>query len=284
VRRGFVAVGTSISALILAGALAAATAIAQPTTTTTTNPPAGTTTTTTPLAGTTTVPPTTTGYPPTTTSPTTTTSAPPNPQLLLVTAIATFQLERGAEWSLNWSLLGKSESEVVHDGQSDGTEVATFKGGGATGRISLDLDGKLYVSGDAGGLGDLGFKASAATAEAGHWIRVPRTAAVFASWAAGLTVGSAAYMLDAGGKAVLGPTTTAHGHSVISISQSTKSQGLTINQTDYFEASGPLLPVEVVENIEGLVVRVVYGAWDKSPHAEIHKAAVPFLKSWLAKP
>jgi hypothetical protein len=203
--------------------------------------------------------------------------------LLLDTAIATFQLERGAEWSLSWSLLGKSESEVTHDGQSDGTEITILKGAGATGHLSLDLDGKLYVEGNAGGLGELGFKASTATAEAGHWVGVPKTAAVFSSWAAGLNVESASYMLDLGGKAVLGPKTTIDGKSVIGLSQSAKSEGLTINQTDYLEASGPLLPVEIVENVDGLVVTVVYGAWGKPPHAIIHKAAVPFLKSWLGK-
>ncbi len=91
-------------------------------------------------------------------------------------------------------------------------------------------------------------------------------------------------MLDIlGSKAVLGATTTIDGQAVIPISQSTKSEGLTINQTDYLKASGPPLPVEVVENVDGLVVRVIYGAWGKPPHAVIHKAAVPFLKSWLGK-
>jgi hypothetical protein len=255
VRRGFVAIGTSISAVILASALAAATAIAQSTTTT--------------------------SAPTTTTGPTTTTTT---PTLLLDTAIAAFQLERGAEWSLNWSLLGKSESWVAHNGQSDGTETRTLKAGGPTGKLSLDLDGKLYVEGNAAGLGDfLGFKASAATSEAGHWVGVAKTEAVFDSWAAGLTVGSAAYMLDLGGKPVLGPTTTIRGQSVIGISQSVKSEGLTISQTDYLKASGPPLPVEIVENVDGLVITVVYGAWGKPPHAVIHKGAVPFLKSWLGK-
>lgn len=203
--------------------------------------------------------------------------------MLLVTAIATFQLERGAQWSLNWSLLGKSESEVTHDGQADGTETQTIKAGGPRGHLSLDLDGKLYVEGNAAGLGQIGFKASSATAEAGHWIGVPKTQSVFGSWAAGLTVGSAAYMLDLGGKAVLGPKTTIRGQSVIGISQSTKAEGLTINQTDYLRASGPLLPVEIVENVDGLVITVVYGAWGVPPHAVIHKGATPFVKSWLTK-
>jgi hypothetical protein len=280
VRRDFLGIGTSISAVILASALAVGTAAAQPTTTPTTTPPTTTTTqpSTTPPSTTTTVPTTTTG------SPTTTTSAPTNPTLLLDTAIAAFQLEHGAQWSLNWSLLGKSESEVTHAGQVDGTETETLNAGGPTAHLSLDLDGKLYVEGNATGLGTLlSFNASAAKAEAGHWVGVPRTAAVFTSWEAGLTVESAAYMLYLGGKAVLGATTTVHGQSVISISQSAKTEGLTISQTDYLQASGPPLPVEIVENVDGLVVTVVYGAWGKKPHAQIHKAAVPFLKSWLGK-
>jgi hypothetical protein len=280
VRRGFVAIGTSISAVILASALATATAIAQSTTTTSapTTTTGSTTTTTTPPLSTTTVPATTTS------SPTTTTSAPTDPALLLDTAIAAFQLERGAEWSLNWSLLGKSESCVAHSGQSDGTQTCTLNAGGPTGHLSLDLDGKLYVEGNAAGLGNfLGFKASASKAEAGHWVGVPKTAAVFDSWAAGLTVGTAAYMLDRGGKPDLGPTTTVDGQSAIGLSQSVKSEGLTISQTDYLKASGPPLPVEIIENVDGLVITVVYGAWGKPPHAEIHKGAVPFLKTWLGK-
>lgn len=278
-RRDFLGIGTSISAVILASALAVGTAAAQPTTTTTTTPP--TTTTTEPS----TTPPSTSPPSTTTTVPTTTTtSAPTNPTLLLDTAIAAFQLEHGAQWSLNWSLLGKSESEVTHAGQVDGTETETLKAGGPTSHLSLDLDGKLYVEGNAEGLGTLlSFKASAAKAEAGHWVGVPRTAAVFSSWAAGLTVESAAYMLYLGGKAVLGSITTVDGQSVISISQSAKTQGLTISQTDYLKASGAPLPVEIVENVDGLVVTVVYGAWGKKPDAQIHKAAVPFLKSWLGK-
>lgn len=275
-RRGFVGIGTSISAVILASALSVGTATAQPATTTTTTPPS---TTTTPPSTTTTPPSTTTTVPTTTT-----TSAQANPKLLLDTAIAAFQLERGAQWSLNWSLLGKSESEVTHAGVVDGTETETLNAGGPTAHLSLDLDGKLYVEGNANGLGTLlSFKTSAATSEAGHWVGVPRTAAVFSSWAAGLTVASASYMLYLGGKAVVGKTTTIHGQSVTSISQSTKSEGLTISQTDYLKASGPPLPVEIVENVDGLVVTVVYGAWGKKPHAQIHKAAVPFLKSWLGK-
>jgi len=285
VRRGFVAIGTSISALILASALAA-TAIAQSTTTTTTAPTTTTTTvpTTTVPTTTTTPPSTTTTGPTTTTAPTTTTSTPTSPTLLLDTAIAAFQLERGAEWSLNWSLLGKSESEVVHAGQADGVETQTLNAGGPTGHLSLDLDGKLYVEGNAAALETLlSFKAASATAEAGHWVGVPRTAAAFTDWATGLTVESAAYMLYLGGKPVLGSTTTMDGQSVISISQSAKSEGLTISQTDYLKASGPPLPVKIVENVDGLVVTVVFGAWGKPPHAVIHKASVPFLKSWLGK-
>jgi hypothetical protein len=280
VRRGFVAIGTSISAVILASALGA-TAIAQPTTTTSAPPTTttgSTTTTTTPPSTTSTVPATTTS------SPTTTTSAPTNPALLLDTAIAAFQLERGAEWTLNWSLLGKSESWVAHSGQSDGTQTRTLNAGGPTGHLSLDLDGKLYVEGNAAGLGNfLGFTASASKSEAGHWVGVPKTAAVFDSWEVDLTVGTAAYMLYLGGKPVIGPTTTIRGQSVIGISQSTKAEGLTISQTDYLKASGPPLPVEIIENVDGLVITVVYGAWGKPPHAEIHKGAVPFLKTWLAK-
>jgi hypothetical protein len=203
--------------------------------------------------------------------------------LLLDTAIAAFQLERGAEWTLNWSLLGKSESWVAHSGQSDGTQTRTLNAGGPTGHLSLDLDGKLYVEGNAAGLGNfLGFTASASKAEAGHWVGVPKTAAVFDSWEVDLTVGTAAYMLYLGGKPVIGPTTTIRGQSVIGISQSMKAQGLTISQTDYLKASGPPLPVEIIENVDGLVITVVYGAWGKPPHAEIHKGAVPFLKTWLA--
>jgi hypothetical protein len=285
VRRGFVAIGTSVSAVILASALAAATAIGQSTPTTTTS----TTTTTTPSSTTTTVPPTTTppttsSYPTTTSSPTTTTTAPTNPTLLLDTAIAAFQLERGAEWTLNWSLLGKSESWVAHSGQSDGTQTRTLNAGGPTGHLSLDLDGKLYVEGNAAGLANfLGFTTSASKSEAGHWVGVPKTAAVFDSWEVDLTVGTAAYMLYLGGKPVIGPTTTIRGQSVIGISQSTKADGLTISQTDYLKTSGPPLPVEIIENVDGLVITVVYGAWGKPPHAEIHKGAVPFLKTWLAK-
>ncbi len=277
VRRGFVAIGTSISAVTLASALAATTAIAQ-STTTTSAPTTTTTTTTTPPSTTTTVPSTTTS------SPTTTTSAPTDPTLLLDTAIAAFQLQRGAEWTLNWSLLGKSESWVAHSGQSDGTQTRTLNAGGPTGHLSLDLDGKLYVEGNAAGLVNfLGFAAAASKAEAGHWVGVPKTAAVFDSWEVDLTVGTAAYMLYLGGKPVLGPTTTIRGQSVVGISQSTKAEGLTISQTDYLKASGPPLPVEIVENVDGLVITVVYGAWGKPPHAEIHKGAVPFLKTWLAK-
>ncbi len=277
VRRGFVAIGTSISAVTLASALAATTAIAQ-STTTTSAPTTTTTTTTTPPSTTTTVPSTTTS------SPTTTTSAPTDPTLLLDTAIAAFQLQRGAEWTLNWSLLGKSESWVAHSGQSDGTQTRTLNAGGPTGHLSLDLDGKLYVEGNAAGLGNfLGFTASASKAEAGHWVGVPKTAAVFDSWEVDLTVGTAAYMLYLGGKPVLGPTTTIRGQSVVGISQSTKAEGLTISQTDYLKASGPPLPVEIVENVDGLVITVVYGAWGKPARAEIHKDAVPFLKTWLAK-
>jgi hypothetical protein len=281
VRRGFLGIGTSISAVILASALAVGTASAQPTTTTTTTPPT-TTTTQPPTAPPSTTPPSTT---PPTSSSTTTTSAPTNPTLLLDTAIAAFQLERGAQWSLNWSLLGKSESLVVHDGQADGTEAETLNAGGPTAHLSLDLDGKLYVEGDANGLGTLlNFKASAAKAEAGHWVGVPRSAAAFASWAVVLTVESAAYTLELpGSKPVLGPITTVRGQSVVSISQSAKSEGLTISQTDYLRASGTPLPVEIVENADGLVITVVFGAWGKPPHALVHKAAVPFLKSWLAK-
>jgi hypothetical protein len=203
---------------------------------------------------------------------------------VLDTAIAAFQLQHGAQWTLKWSLLGKSESEVTHAGVVDGTETETLNTGGPIAHLSLDLDGKLYLEGNADGLGTLlNFTATAAKSEGGHWVGVPRTAAVFSSWAAGLTVESAAYMLYLGGKAVVGPTTTKDGQSVISLSQSTKSDGLTISQTDYLKASGPPLPVEVVENVDGLVVTVVYGAWGKKPHAVIHKAAVPFLKSWLGK-
>jgi hypothetical protein len=86
-----------------------------------------------------------------------------------------------------------------------------------------------------------------------------------------------------GWKAVLGPTSVIRGQSVIGLSQSVKSEGLTISQTDYLKASGPPLPVEIVENVDGLVITVVYGAWGKPPDAQIHKAAVPFLKTWLAK-
>jgi hypothetical protein len=172
----------------------------------------------------------------------------------------------------------------VHDGVTDGTEVATFKGGATAGHVSLDLDGKLYVEGNSAGLtSGLGFNASAAKAEAGHWIGVPRTASVFNSWAGGLTVASAAYVLDAGGKAVLGPTTTIDGQSVIPLSQSTKLEGLSLEQTDYLAASGPPLPVEIIQNYDGLLLTFVYGKWGKAPDAAVHKGAVAFVKTWVGK-
>jgi hypothetical protein len=90
-------------------------------------------------------------------------------------------------------------------------------------------------------------------------------------------------MLDIGGKSVLEPPTTIDGQNVIGISQTTTAQGLTINQTDYLPTSGLRLPVEIIENIEGLRVTVVYGPWNKRPHAKVHPAAVPFVKTWLGK-
>jgi hypothetical protein len=275
-----------LSGLAVGGAAAAAAA----TTTSTTAPTSTATASSTSTSSTSTSSTTTTSTPSTTTTSTavpSTTTTTVAPQGLISSAMNAFVSQRAVDWTYHLSAFGRTYAERVDAGAKDGVEADTVTVGGSIGgsigRVSLILDGKLYIEGDATGLAqDAGFTAAAAQNEANKWIAVPKSSPEF-SLSGGMTVPTAVNQLYIGGKIKTLPPTKIDGQAVLAVNETTKSNGFTISETVYIKATGVPLPLEVVQNIEGLQAKIVYGPWDKPPAAFVPQGSVAIHTSWIAK-
>jgi hypothetical protein len=274
---GSVSAVTLLSGLT-AGAAAADTSTSSTTTTTTTVPGATTTSTT---STPTTPPSSTTSSTTTTVPPTTTTTI--APQSLISEAMDAFASQRAVDWTYKLSAFGVTYSEAAQAGRSDGVEADTVSSGGLTGRVNLILDGKLYLEGNSKGLAqDIGFTASASQEEANLWIAVPKSSTDFAL-SGGMTVATALNQLLISNKMKTLPPTTINGQPVLAVEETTKSQGITLSDTVYIKATGMPLPVEIVQSVDGLQAKIVYGPWNKPPKTAVPAKSVPFQSSWIAK-
>jgi hypothetical protein len=98
-----------------------------------------------------------------------------------------------------------------------------------------------------------------------------------------MTVATALNQLLISNKMKTLPPTTINGQPVLAVEETTKSQGITLSDVVYIKATGMPLPVEVVESIDGLQAKIVYGPWNKPPKAAVPAKSVPFQSSWIAK-
>jgi hypothetical protein len=172
-------------------------------------------------------------------------------------------------------------TETTDSGLKEGTETASLSGGGnPPEHVSLVLAHNFFFEGNASGLSQFfGFKAAPARAEANQWMEVSRTSALFASFSAELTVASAAEQLYIGGTLSTFPSTTLDGRRVLAVHEVTKE----LSETVYISASGAPLPVEVVQQVDGLAATTIFGPWDQPPVVKAPVKAVAFKSSWIGK-
>ena len=177
-------------------------------------------------------------------------------------------------------------TEVAHAGRVDGTQTVTgyYRG---TARLSLSLvlvGREAYVRANAGALEHLvGLKMSASLDEAGKWLEVPASDhGVFQKLAAGLTVTSTTQQLNLVGELELLPERTLVGRPVIGVSGTTMAFGAPGTQTVYVRAIGLPLPVEAVQDYQGVVQSIAFGPWGQAPAAKVPPGARDFKRSWLA--
>ena len=181
---------------------------------------------------------------------------------------------------------GLQVTEVAHAGRVDGTQTVTGYYRGAT-RLSLSLvlvGRQAYVLANAGALQHLvGFKLSAALDEAGKWFVVPASdQAIFEKLAAGLTVTSATQQLNLVGELAVLPARKLAGRAVVGVSGTTMAFGAPGTQTVYMRAVGAPLPVEAVQDYEGVVQSMSFAQWGQVPVAKARAGALHFERSWLA--
>jgi hypothetical protein len=270
---------SSVPMLVVVGGaspvLATSTAATTTTSPTTTTSVQGSTTTT-----------TTTGPAPTTTTtslPTTTsTSAPLSAQGLLSSAMNAMAHERGVTWTYKLNAYGGSFNEVVHDGVHDGTMSSITSGGGIDAHVSAILDGKVFISGNALGLGQYdNFNAASAKSEANRWIVIPRSSRYFSAFSINLTMQSALQQLYVGTKFAMLSPTTVKGFAVKAVRESVSRNGTTVNETVYVRAHGAPLPVEVILSVNGIAGSIVYSNWGRPPSAHVPRPTIAFKSSWL---
>lgn len=223
----------------------------------------------------------------TTTQPTTstTTQAALAASRLLAASIAAANSERGLVWKATLHGAGNDLTEFSHAGRLDGTEVVTGYRNSKRLLMSIVLIGpKAYVRANAVALEALvNMKPQAAKKEAGRWLSVSQAdfAQTYQSIAAGLTVSSATQVLDLVGKLTLLPERALAGQTVVGVSGISLAFGAPGSQKVYVRARGAPLPVELVEDYQGVLETMTFGLWGQPPAARAPAAAVPFERSWL---
>jgi hypothetical protein len=262
------AVGAGTAVLLSTFGVAAAQPGATTTTTNTTTSVAATTSST--VSGNTT---------------TTSTNAPSlSAAQLLASCISSANAEHALEWTATLHGDGLNIKESAQAGRFDGTQVITGYRGGDRLTMHLVLIGKkAYVTANANALMDLlGLKDPAATQEAGKWIAIKNSAGkIYQNLAAGLTVASATQSLDLVGKLSEVPETTRADQLVVGVEGTSMALGVPGTQTIYMKANGVPLPVEAVQDYDGVVQDMTFAGWGQAPVAKAPPTPVAFLKSWL---
>jgi hypothetical protein len=191
--------------------------------------------------------------------------------------------QRGVKWKIVVAAGRESVVESVHAGLADGVMTDTFSEG-VKGSVKYVLHNRLYFEGNAFGLEqDLRFKTKYATKEANRWLSASASSSYFVDQVGLLTVSGVAGSLDlVGATDTVLPETTVNGLSVIPVEEMASEKGEKFSQTVYLRATGRTLPVQIIEEIDGLEAVLTFSDWGVPPDAQPPKHATAFQGAWLS--
>ena len=202
----------------------------------------------------------------------------------LASALAASRAQTSVFWQGTTTADGATIVETTNAGVSQGTQTVTIDVGTRdAGTLSIELFGDtVYMRGNtANSLLFQGFTASAAAAEANHWISIPSSQAFFQVVAAGLTVKSTVQELNLTGQLKPAQRTKVLGRSVIGIKGTLSLEGVTGPAVLYVRRHGTPLPVEETMSGGGIGV-VTLGRWGETiTMGSAPAAAAPFDPSWV---
>jgi hypothetical protein len=212
------------------------------------------------------------------------------PGQLLSASLAAARREAGVDWVGTSHVSDTSVTLTTKAGRQDGVQSINFRIGAKAGQVSIILVGTtVYLQGNVFGLQQyLGFSASAAQKETGHWLSIAEPDAtlvtIFETVAAGLTVSSTVSELAMSGPLTETAAKKVSGQNVVGIRGTTlpDSETPSTPQVLYVKSTGEHLPVEAVQLYKTETSSEVLGPWGQAPPAHAPAGAVPFQVSWLS--
>lgn len=175
---------------------------------------------------------------------------------------------------------GQKQSVTGDSGTTDGRQV--ISGAGARWE-ALDVDGKVYISGDAKGLADEGFPSSVAVTYADKWISIAPTDSPYKSIVAELALYPALEALSPTGKLTLTAPTTRDGQQVIGVRGSvrtSKGSAATGTAIVYVATTTPTVPIaysaDASDHGQTVVESGTFSDWGRPVHLTLPTGSVAF--------
>jgi hypothetical protein len=192
----------------------------------------------------------------------------------------------GGQSSVRWvsSLTSKgiTNTIVTQAGRSKGSQLITWSQGKNSAYLAIELvNGTGYMTGTAGGLYAEGFTQAAAISEAGKWISLTASSALYTSTVSGLTMATTMEQMQMAGPVASIPAVTIAGHSYPGYKGVTKpfEGGPALHETIYVSTTATPLPVKAVQDS----TTVLFGNWGQAINVSVPKGAVPVQPGWLRK-
>jgi hypothetical protein len=195
------------------------------------------------------------------------------PDRLFSSALATARAQR----SVHYVVTADSPTvnvRMVGDAALDrGRQRITYSTGGLSGHVTvLVVAGTAYVRGDAFALAKyMRFSTTEARRDAGRWLRIPPTAAGFATVSAGVRLTSTLQELTLPKPRVVLPASMLDGQRVVGI----RSTSAHRTDTFYVRATRPSLPVADVSRQGQDRVAITFSKWNEPVGIVSPRGATP---------
>lgn len=188
-----------------------------------------------------------------------------SPDRLLSSALANARAQRSVHYVSTGSS-GTVGVRMVCDAARDrGIQRITFHKAGKTGQATvLVVANTAYLRADQFALINyLGFSASAAKRDAGHWLKIPSSSPAYRTVSAAVRLNSMLAELALPKPLTRLPQSTVEGQHVIGLRNSSVSSGHRVTRTLYVRAAGLRLPVAESTQGGGSQSGVVLSRWNE---------------------
>jgi hypothetical protein len=201
------------------------------------------------------------------------------PAGVVAAAIAAGEAQPSVHWVATADVKGVKTVIDSHAGRASGWQTVEETAGTASASLTIELvGGTAFMTGSAGGLYRQGLTEKAATAEAGIWVAVPPSSAIFASVAAGLTMKSAMQELEMAGKVTSVAPSRVGGHLDPGYKGKTKASAGQPSQSEtVYLTPAPHLPAKVLSG----GATTLFDQWGSAVSVTRPSGAVTVKASWL---